>query len=502
MNPSNFQFTPFSYAACPSRAFRSSLLICAAGLALCLGGCVEEGDDGFGGFGNGTGPDSEEEDDGSGDGDGDGDGSGDGDGDGDGTGDGDGDGDGSGDGDGDGDGEPEPLPCDFELGCHIPLPPDSEVGMSSHVPIGCEGGSFERTFLQNVSSFADPEAPRSVPMLGDLDGDEIPELVLNFRKGSVGFVFHGEGDGGFDTGTPATLGGGLFAGGWGGDLGDINNDGRLDIVFGDHTRSARAWSNGGAMNFSEARNGLPDNIWFNGAGIADLNGDGNLDAIFGADQFSSGYSLYHGDGNGGWTEGTAPPTGVSNAGHILFSDYDSDGDLDVFSFSRGGSSAIAANVYRNDGGSFATVGTLEGASQYPSSADPVQGSVGDVNCDDIVDVAVGGSIYLGNGTGWTKATDVDQSKISHLADMNGDGHLDLITHDPSVGLALYIGDGTGSGWQLDTNSGLPGTEHTPSGFPFDTPYGIDVADLDGNDNLDVVRVAGFGNSFWVEAWTR
>jgi len=414
-------------------------------------------------------------------------------------------GDGEDPGDGDtGDGGTEddpPADCDFAAGCYEPEAPADDIGLASHVPIGCEGGDFEKTFLVNLSSYADPEAPRTLPLLGDFDGDGKPDLVLNMRKASVGFVFKGLGDGSFDT-DPSTLPGGLFAGGWGGDIGDIDNDGALDIVLGDHCRSARAWSSAGNMQFVDARTGLPDDVWFNGAGVADLNGDGLLDAIFGADQFSSGYQLYHGDGNGGWTAATGPLSGPSNAGYFSFDDYDGDGDLDIFSFARGSGSAISAYVFRNDGASFPSAAELAGNSDYASSADPVQGSIGDVNCDGHTDVAVGGTIYVGNGTSWTKAVDVDGSHISHLADMNGDGNLDLVTSDPSVGLALYIGAGDGTGWTRDESDGLPDTDYTPSGFAFNTPYGMDIADLDGNGNMDIVRVAGFGSSYWAEAWTR
>jgi hypothetical protein len=394
-----------------------------------------------------------------------------------------------------------PQSCDFALGCHMPGAPDPSVGLASHAPSGCEGTAFKKTLTMNVSSYADPEAPRTIPLLGDLDDDGSPDLVLNFRKASVGFVFRGLGNGNFDE-NPAVLSGGLFAGGWGGDLGDVNGDGRLDIVLGDHTRSARVFSNQGGMAFAASNTGLPDNVWFNGAGTADLDGDGNLDAIFGADQFSSGYQVFKGDGAGGWTTMAGPASGPSNAGYFAFNDYDGDGDIDIFSFARGNTGSIDAFVFRNDGGAFAQVAQLAGGGQALSSANPVQGSIGDLNCDGQIDVAAGGSIYLSDGSGWNLAADVDEAHISHLADMNGDGHLDLVTQDPSVGLAVYENDGTGAGWTRDEAAGLPDQEYTPSGFVFDTAYGIDVADLDGNGNLDIVRVGGFGNSFWVEAWTR
>jgi hypothetical protein len=92
--------------------------------------------------------------------------------------------------------------------------------------------------------------------------------------------------------------------------------------------------------------------------------------------------------------------------------------------------------------------------------------------------------------------------VSHFGDFDGDGNLDLLTHDETVGLAVYLGDGTGSGWMLDSGSALPGPEHAPAGTAMDEPYGIDVGDLDGNDALDIVRVVGFGPSFSVEIWAR
>jgi hypothetical protein len=384
--------------------------------------------------------------------------------------------------------------CEITIACHDGSA-IAGAGANSVVPIGCGGLQFTNSHTLIVSNYADPEAPRSIPFLADFDDDGNLDLLVNFRKASVGYVFAGNGDGRFTEPPAGSLAGGLFAGGWGGDIGDIDGDGALDILLGDHTRSARAWVSTGGMAFAEARTGLPDDVWLSGGGLADVNGDGHLDAFFGADQFSSGITVYSGDGNGSWTPGTAPASSASNIGHFVFADYDGDGDLDVFAFGKT-APGVTAMVFRNDGGAFASVGEWTGGTS-PLGADPLQGSVGDVDCDGDLDIAAGGSIFLGDGTTWAPGATVDGSQISQFADMNGDGNLDLVTHDASVGLALYLGDGTGTGWTLDDASGLPGPDDG-----IDSAYGIEIGDLDNNDALDIVRVVGKGGPYYVEAYTR
>jgi hypothetical protein len=388
--------------------------------------------------------------------------------------------------------------CEIEIACHDGSPL-AGAGRSSVVPIGCGGPAFTLAQSIVVSNYADPEAPRSTPLLGDLDGDGELDLAVNFRKAGAAYVFKGGGDGRLAEPPAASLAGGLFAGGWGGDLGDIDGDGDLDVMFGDHVRGGRAWLSTGNMTFAEARTGLPEDVLFSGGGLGDVDGDGNLDAVFGADQFNSGMHVYRGDGAGSWSSAAAPALQASNLGHFAFADYDGDGDVDMFAFGKSGP-GVTAFVLNNESGVFTLVGQYAGGTS-PLGADPVQGSVGDVDCDGDLDIATGGTIHLGNGATWTPGATLDASQVSHLADMNGDGHLDLVTHDPSVGLKLWLGDGTGTGWSSDDGSGLPDASDTTHGT-MDSAYGIDIGDLDGNGALDIVRVAGYGAQYYVDVFTR
>jgi hypothetical protein len=86
-----------------------------------------------------------------------------------------------------------------------------------------------------------------------------------------------------------------------------------------------------------------------------------------------------------------------------------------------------------------------------------------------------------------------------------------------MGLRLYLGDGSGSTFTFDSASGLPDGSYVPPGlvaqtsFVFQDTYGMDLADVDGNGNLDIVRayklfdsgVFGDGaNENILEVWVR
>ncbi|MBW2262814.1 MAG: VCBS repeat-containing protein [Deltaproteobacteria bacterium] len=405
---------------------------------------------------------------------------------------------------------PDTPPGDCNLICGTVAAPEPGTGLASFAPPGCAGGNF--TYSWGTSLVND--AGKSVPIVAFLDTDGDADIFVNPRLSSSAHVYAGTGTGTFGSATllPA---GGMFAGGWGGDVGDFNGDGRLDLVVGDHVAGAIAWSNGGSMSFSLATTGLPSDT-LQGAGFADLNGDGNLDAVFGADQFSSGFVVRHGNGSGTWTDpgvtgipGLGAGSGANN-GWINASDLDGDGDVDIVGFGQIGG-GLAGQVFFNSGDGVAFTGLDVGGGGGGSIGSPVQGAIGDVNCDGTPDLAVGGRIYLGSGSSFSPGATADDSKLGQLGDLNGDGYLDLVTHHESHGLRAFLNDGTGSSF-TETDLGLPDQTWTPpaaSGTvttPLDTPYGFDLADVNGDEVLDIVRVVmvrtGMGSAAILEVWTR
>jgi hypothetical protein len=130
----------------------------------------------------------------------------------------------------------------------------------------------------------------------------------------------------------------------------------------------------------------------------------------------------------------------------------------------------------------------------------VQGAIGDVDCDGNTDVAAGGTIFIGNGSSWSNGGMIDGSEISDLGDLNGDGYLDLVTQkkqqpeDMSQGFRVYLNDGSGTGW-AEVDAGLSQDMWEP--------HGLDIADVNGDGRLDIVRWAELANNMHkLEIWVQ
>ena len=379
--------------------------------------------------------------------------------------------------------------------CGATAAPSPATGAASFAPPGCGGaGSFRLAWTYEMRGI---DAAKSYPIVTDVTGDGLPDLVSNPRKLASAVVFPGVAGGTFSNSPTFLPGASAFAGGWGADVGDFDGDGAPDVLAGDHNGGAIAWRNLGGT-WTLATGGLPAGT-FSGAGLGDLNGDGTLDGVFGADQFGDGFAAVFGNGTGGWTTASAPGipgygtgSGVQNAGYFAFADAEGDGDLDVFAFGQN-SGSVSAFVYLNDGagGSFTAAGAF-GRGGSGSVGNPVQGGVGDLDCDGIADLAAGGVVFLGNGTSFTMAASVDDANVAHLGDLNGDGLLDLVTHSPTGGVRSYLNDGSGTGF-TQTFLALPDHVYVPAGLgttgvtPLASAYGMDLADVDGDGDLDLVR---------------
>ena len=117
---------------------------------------------------------------------------------------------------------------------------------------------------------------------------------------------------------------------------------------------------------------------------------------------------------------------------------------------------------------------------------------------------MGGYVWL-NRDPWERLELVDGSHLSHLADVNADGWLDLVTHSDTRGLRVYLNDAEDDfvQWEL----GLPDDNFTqPGAGPATLVQGIDLGDADGDGALDVVRwygvdtLAGGGPGHYLEVW--
>lgn len=217
----------------------------------------------------------------------------------------------------------------------------------------------------------------------------------------------------------------------------------------------------------------------------DVNGDGLLDVIAYGDgvAHSLGVALANGDGTfaSGQTLAISTPVEGASAG-----DFNGDGIVDILSFSSGDNTF---NIYRGNGdGTFQAAMTVAA----PGGASLLQFEVGDLNNDgrdDILSgdgggdltVVLGAADYIGIQT--LSGSLQDQSTQLQLADVNGDGNLDLISSDTSVLNKLQLGDGTGSfGPSTTIVEGLV------------TTYGLASADFNNDGLADLALGAGFGEA--------
>ncbi|SFA87165.1 VCBS repeat-containing protein [Algoriphagus aquimarinus] len=257
-----------------------------------------------------------------------------------------------------------------------------------------------------------------------------------------------------------------FYNGGGVALGDVNNDGLLDIYLTANLGPNKLYLNKGDFKFEDVTDlsgTAGTRAWSTGVAMADVNGDGFLDIYVCNSGDISGDNkqneLFINQGNGTFRE-EAEAYGLADKGystHAVFFDYDKDGDLDTYllnnSYQAIGSfnkmqnerpkrdSVGGDKLFRNDDGQFTDVS--EEAGIYGSLIGFGLGiTIGDVNQDSWPDIFISNDffekdyLYINNQDGtFTESLESSMRSISaasmgaDIADINGDGLLDIFVTD-------------------------------------------------------------------------
>ena len=343
--------------------------------------------------------------------------------------------------------------------------------------------------------------------VSDMNGDGLDDIVRLHDASSLQIEYQTAGGGNFTRYNYGSTG----SSHWGLAIADVDENGFNDVVIGGFNNGVRVLkaSNNGSTYSSTTLSGT---IFLQNINFVDIDNNGTIDIFACHDNGTS--IAYNNDGSGNYTAdnaglinavSTVPSDNSGNYGSI-WTDYDNDGDQDLY-ISKCRLGLGNANdgrrinlLFQNDGnGNYTDVGVAAGLVPYGQSWSANFEDIdndGDLDCI-VINHDINSVIYENNGNG--TFTDITAaSGISATLSSMGSGGIQIIMEDfdNDTFIDLFITARSGTHRMFKNNGDKTFTE-MPS--PFTLPAGPSriqsaaVGDLNNDGFIDVV--AGFANGY-------
>jgi len=263
-------------------------------------------------------------------------------------------------------------------------------------------------------------------------------------------------------------------------LGDVNGDGRLDLVANGKYTPSRLFLNQGDTFGVAPDWTTPPSERATSVALGDVDGDGILDLVCGSSTTPN--RLYLGDGTSFSTSPAWAPVLRDSVASVSLADLDDDGDLDLLVGNQGKPNRIYLNV----GSRFGAAPVWTSGPETPRASSV---AIGDVDADGLPDMVYGNApggltLYLNHAGSWSASPDwtsdpsLDIRGVT-LGDIDGDGLLDLAytkAQDISVNgeVGVYLNKGGTFGAARDWFSSVA----------YD-PRSVAIGDVSGDGRMDL-----------------
>lgn len=359
-----------------------------------------------------------------------------------------------------------------------------------------DGTPFDAVWSSNDVGDADAVLALAI---GDLDNDGYLDLI----SGDDGAAINAwENDG-----TPFT---GFWAGQYVGSgstdvsalaVGDLDNDGDLDVVSGNASNRVSAWENDGDPfgGTWSAQTVFTTDDGIESLTLADADGDGDLDVLAGCDA-GEDYEVtaWQNDGTpfaGTWTQHDVGKIEV-DVYDVAAADFDVDGDPDLASGSQAHATLAEVRAWENGGSPFS--GAWGGTDVGETGADVHALTAADLDRDGDPDLIAATQVItawpnsrtldvLGSWTEGAQPLPADDALSVDLADFDRDGKLDIAAGTKGSGIQVWAGDG-GYTWTQRAAAPIPTTG---------TWTGVAWGQINNQNELDLAAaIAGGGLRAW------